>query len=187
MAGVGRLFLAVVPNDEARHALAARLDQAFSDDPVPGRRVPPDSWHFTLRFLGDPGELGLDRVLHALEAASLGGTFRIGLSGLGAFPRPGKAEVLWAGVDAGERELIELRDRVEDAVEVAGLEREDRPFVPHLTLSRIRPATDVWRWLEADPDLRVRWTVPAVVLMRSHRRHSGMEYEPLETFDLDNP
>lgn len=184
MAGVGRLFLAVQPTDEARHALAARLDAAFSADPLPGRTVRAPSWHLTLRFLGDPGEPGLDRLLGSFDQADLGGPFRLGLDGLGAFPRPGKASVLWMGVVRGEEPLVELQERTEMVCDVAGLGREERPFVPHLTLSRIRPPVDVWRWLERDPDLRVAWDVRSVDLMRSHRQHSGAEYELLERFEL---
>ena len=184
MAGVGRLFLAVQPTDEARHALAARLDAAFSDDPLPGRIARPPSWHLTLRFLGDPGETGLDRLLGALDQAVLGTPFRLAVDGLGAFPRPGKATVLWLGIVRGEQELVEVQERTEDACVVAGLGREERPFVPHLTLSRIRPPVDVWRWLEKDPDLRVEWEVTTVDVMRSHRHHSGAEYELLERFEI---
>jgi 2'-5' RNA ligase len=184
MAGVGRLFLAVVPPERTRHDLAARLDRAFRDDPLPGRVVHPESWHITLRFIGDPGEVNLDRLLWELEELDGEGPFEVSIDGLGAFPRPEKAGVVWAGIDRGEGPLTALAEVVDGATDRAGLGREDRPFVPHLTLTRIRPPTDAWRWLERDPDLRVRWTVDSYVLFRSHRRPGGAEYERLETLPI---
>jgi len=44
---VERLFIAVPLTEQARDKIAAALP------PLPGRRVPPQNWHFTLRFLGD--------------------------------------------------------------------------------------------------------------------------------------
>lgn len=184
MAGVGRLFLAIVPPEQTRHDLAARLDQAFRDDPLPGRVVRPDAWHITLRFLGDPGEPGLDRLLWELEQAPTEGPFELSIDGLGAFPRPAKANVVWAGIDRGEGPLFALAGEVDEAADRAGLGKEDRPFVPHLTLSRIRPSVDVWRWLEREPDLRIKWAVEEFALFRSHRRSEGAEYELLETFPI---
>lgn len=184
MAGVGPVFVGIRPPDAIRHELAARLEVAFADRPVPGRRVEPGDWHLTLRYVGDPGEVGLDRLLAALDEATLGRPFDLGLDALGAFPRPGRANVLWLGVDRGGEALDDLRGRVEDAVDRAGLGREDRPFVPHLTLSRIRPAVDVWAWLETDPDLRVRWRVAEVLLMRTARDGRRSWYEDVASFPL---
>ena len=183
MAGVGRLFVAITPPDAAVHALAARLHAAFSERPVPGSPVDPGRWHITLRFLGEVGEVGRDRVLAALDEADLGPPRRVALGGLGAFPQPDRANVLWVGVD-DTPDLRDLVGRVEDACAVAGLEAEERPFIGHLTISRMRPAVDVWPWLEADADLEVTWMMDAVTLLASHRRAGGLVYETVERFPL---
>lgn len=176
--------MAIRPPDTTRHDLAARLDRAFADRPLPGRRVEPAEWHLTLRFVGDPGDVGLDRLLAALDEADLGAPFTVSLAGLGAFPDPRRAQVLWAGIGRGLADLVDVREDVEEAADLAGLGREDRPFVPHLTLSRIRPADDVWPWLEADPDLRVSWRVEEIRVMRSHLHGPGPRYEDVEAFAL---
>lgn len=184
MAGVGPVFVGIRPPDTVRHELAARLEAAFAERPVPGRRVEPADWHLTLRYVGEPGEVGLDLMLVGLDEAELGGPFDLGLDGLGAFPRPGRANVLWLGVGRGATELDDVREEVEEAVDRSGFGREDRPFVPHLTLSRIRPAADVWGWLEAEPDLRVRWRVDEVLLMRTVRDGGRSWYEDVAAFPL---
>lgn len=175
-------FLGIDLDEESRHRLAAGLSAAFEDHPVPGVRVSPPNWHLTLRYLGAVSPHQLDGVVHALSDASLGAPFRLRLDGLGAFPRPEQATVLWVGTGEGTDELHLVRDNVEDALESVGLPRDERPFAPHLTLSRIRPPVDVWTWLEADPLLDVRLRVDAVTLFRSERRPTA--YPVLERFPL---
>jgi 2'-5' RNA ligase len=175
-------FVGIELDDESRHRLAAGLTAVFEDHPVPGLRVPAPNWHLTLRYLGPVPPPRLDAIIHGLASASLGERFRLRLDGLGAFPRPEQATVLWVGTAEGTEELHLLRDRVEDALEATGMPREDRPFEPHVTLSRIRPPVDVWTWLEADPLLDVRVDVDAVTLFRSERRPTS--YPVVERFPL---
>ena len=66
-----------------------------------------------------------------------------------------------------------------------GSHPDDRPFSPHLTLSRIRPPQNVRPLVEAMPSLGVRQLVNRVVVYRSHlggRRPA--RYEELERFPL---
>ncbi len=183
MAGVGHLFLALRPPPAVLHELAARLQAAFSDMPVPGTRVEPELWHVTLRFLGDIGDVGRDRLVASLDEADLGPPVRVALGGLGAFPNPARANVLWVGVGESPA-LAALVAGVEDACVAAGREPEGRPFVGHLTISRMRPAVEVWPWLEREPDLDVAWRCGSVELVASHRRRTGLAYETLDSFAL---
>jgi len=179
---VERLFLAVVLTEDARHALAARIRDGTRV--LPGRPVRPQNWHLTLRFLGDVDGPGYDRLLAALDEADLGEHFRVRLGGLGAFPKPSRATVLWVDFAQGKDRLADLAARVEQAVEIAGLPGEDRPFRAHLTLSRIRPPQDVRRFLEEVGPLGIGWGVDRVVLYRSHLGPGGPRYEEMAVFAL---
>lgn len=177
-----RYFVAVAPPFHTAHRLAGRLQNAFEDHPIPGNRVDPQHWHLTLRFLGPLEPMWLDRLLFTLDDADLGDAFTFVIDGLGAFPRPERAQVLWAGVGDGEAHLLRLQADVEEALVAAGWEPEDRPFVPHLTLSTLRPVRDVWPWLERDADLRSRWRVEELTVFAS--TGSGRRYSVVETFPL---
>ncbi len=180
-----RLFLAVALSDEVRQALAAHLDDALGGAPIPGRPVPPSNWHITLRFLAYTYEDQRERLLHAIDEADLGARFTLGFDALGAFPRPGRATVLWLGVGAGGDELVDLAAVVEEACVDAGWLIEERPFHPHLTLSRIRPHQDVAALLDQVPAFPMRQAVEEVVLYRSHLGGRGpARYEPTERFRL---
>ncbi len=66
--------------------------------------------------------------------------FSLRLTGLGAFPRPGAATVLWVGVEDATGAVERLAAQCEQAARDVGFEPEERPFHPHVTLARIRPA-----------------------------------------------
>lgn len=179
---VERLFIAVAPAEEARHALAALLSDV--EEPLPGRPVPPGNWHLTLRFLGDVEESRREKIMAALDEADLGRPFRVRLGELGAFPRPSRATVLWVGFSHGEGQLQTLAQSVESAVETAGMPPEDRPFRAHLTVSRIRPPKDVGALVDGVDSLGVGWTVDRIVLYRSHLGRRGVRYEEVAVFPL---
>ncbi len=166
--------------DETRMALADTLRGIA----IPGRPVPPENWHLTLRFLGGIDRVTCERLLGAIDQTGLGGRFRIALRGLGAFPRPSKATVVWLGVAEGRERLEDLADIAEEAAVDAGVAPEDRPFRPHLTLSRVRPEEDVTELVETGADLGIGWRCESIVVYRSHLGRGGARYEPLETFSL---
>lgn len=176
-----RLFLAVALSDDVRHALAA-----FVDDPrdLPGRPVDPDNWHITLRFLGRTEPVQRDLVLTDIDQHVMQAPFTLGFGGLGAFPRPGRATVLWLGIEQGADELNGVADRCESAAQVAGFSPEDRPFHPHVTLSRIRPWQDVRSVVERFPPFPATQRVEAITLFRSVLGRGGAGYEVVDSVPL---
>lgn len=148
-AWAGRLFLALTPPKACRDAIARSVESAFGGRALPGRRVPPERWHLTLKFLGDTEGEAVLALCGALDEADLGAAFRLEFAGLGAFPSPRRAKVLWMGCDEGGAELARLAKKVDAAAQLAGFEAEGRPFRAHLTLSRLRPPQDLRGLLEA--------------------------------------
>jgi 2'-5' RNA ligase len=179
-----RLFLAVDLPGDARERLAAHLRDALGGRALPGRAVAPASWHLTLRFLGDTPPAQRADVGRAMAESDPGDSFTLGFGGLGAFPRPARATVLWLGVEEGAERLGTLAAVAEEAARRAGFAAEERPFSAHLTLARIRPAQDVRPLLERVPSFRERIRVDAVVLFRSHLGPGGARYEAVERFPL---
>ena len=92
--------------------------------------------------------------------------------------------MLWVGMDRGAEELTRLAAVVEEAVTAAGIDPEDRPFRPHLTIARIRPPKDVTRLLEEADGLSIRWRVDHLTVFQSHLGSEGAHYEELETIEL---
>lgn len=178
-----RAFLALPLTEDARRVIAHHLRTSLPH-PLPGRVVRPENWHLTLRFLGEIDEVAADRVVREVDAAGRGAAFPVRWGSLGAFPRPRRATVLWLGLESGGAEAERLAAAVEEAVEAAGFQPEDRPFRSHLTLSRLRPDQDVTPVLAAVPPVGVSMTVDRVVLYRSHLGRGGPRYEQIESFPL---
>ena len=164
-----RAFVAVVPPPDVLAPLVravAPLRGSYAASWVPEERL-----HVTLAFLGDVTDAKAARVEQRLrKAAAAREPFALRLKGGGAFPRAARARVLWAGLDGDVGALASL----------AGAGRgEETPYVPHLTVARLRAPSDVHdavatlSAVESDA-----WTVREVVLMRSHLGPAP-SYEPL--------
>ena len=176
---VGRVFAAVPLPPVIRMALADALEPLD----IPGRLVPPENWHLTLRFLGSVDRPTFEIFARSLSRVESTSTFRIRMEGLGGFPRPESAAVVWAGITtASAMSLGALNEIAEDAAQAAGLEPEDRPFRPHLTLSRVRPPEGIGHLTDVELDLT--WIADSVVLYRSHLDEGPAQYEPLMKFSL---
>ncbi len=101
--------------------------------------VDPGNFHLTLRFIGETDEAqaaDIDMALSRLRARS----FNLQLAGTGVFGD--KPRMLWVGAERSP-ELLQLHDKVEQAMIRAGLPPEPRKFTPHVTLARLhRPAIE---------------------------------------------
>jgi 2'-5' RNA ligase len=178
------MFLAVALDDEARHAVAAHLDSALEGRRLPGKVVPPQNWHITMRFLGATEPTQADAVMAHLDQHLMVDAFRVRLMGLGGFPRERKASVLWMGLEGDPESMGELAAECETAAQRAGFEPEDRPFHPHLTLSRIRPPVDIRTLVDDVPPAGVRVDVGAVTLYRSILGSGPARYEVVGAVEL---
>jgi 2'-5' RNA ligase len=178
-----RAFVAVFPPPEVQEALAG----AARGLPIAGkvRLTPAEKVHLTLKFLGDVREdVLLGRLAEALEPLrERHEPFEAGISGFGAFPSPKKARVLWAGVGEGSDGLRVLAEAVEECLEPLGFERENRPYVPHMTLGRSRGRPVALETVETPPP------VPTFLVRRVDLVQSvpGAAYSTLAAYPLRTP
>lgn len=100
----------------------------------------PYNLHITTKFIGEWPEARLQELAAALEPLGRRRAVAISISGIGWIPNPHSPRVLFAGVKAGP-ELAELARATEEATAALGIERENRPYKPHLTLARIKDST----------------------------------------------
>lgn len=138
----------------------------------------------TLRFLGEIAQDTIDRVATEVDHNVTARAGRVLCRGLNAFPRRTRAGVIFAAIDDPEGLVSELASQCDCAAQDAGLGPEERAFVPHITLSRLRPHQDVQRVLDAFGDFRVVIGVDTVSLMRTTVVRGELRYETLETFRL---
>ncbi|MEM2140729.1 MAG: RNA 2',3'-cyclic phosphodiesterase [Nitrososphaera sp.] len=130
-----RAFVAVDATSSALGELQKDMMGAWSPRDV--KPVEAHNFHFTLIFLGEISEQQALAVREALSAISFE-PFSLTYTGVGAFPRPGNARVVWVGVDReGGKKLEALAQQVVVGLEKLGF-KPDRPFSPHLTIFRAK-------------------------------------------------
>lgn len=173
-----RIFVAVFPSADAQEAAAALIDRLRRDE---GRVswVKRDNLHYTVRFMGELGEKGLERVTAAVREALAGHRrFDATLGAPGAFPSARKARVLWLGLAEGGEALTALARDVEQALRRRGFDPADKPFQPHLTLGRVRDREQDWSGrLDGATAAPERFVVDRVAVVQSTLSPKGSRYE----------
>ena len=134
-----RSFIAVELSQELKNELAW-LQERLKNPPRPWMKwVDPQSIHITLKFLGDTPVGKIEAVKAAMKEAALGvSPFALKAGGLGVFPNPRRAQVIWVGLNGDAQKLAALQRRLEKRLEALGFAAEERPFSAHLTLGRVR-------------------------------------------------
>jgi 2'-5' RNA ligase len=125
-----------IPEPKVIEALVAVQDQLAETD-AELKMVERQNLHFTIRFLGEISEAQASEADSRLKRLSLA-ALEVEVKGLGAFPNPDSPRVIWVGV-AGEHESLVAPVAKGVAESLVGIgERDDRPFVAHVTLARSR-------------------------------------------------
>jgi 2'-5' RNA ligase len=169
---------------------AARLREVRRDLGVAGadvKWVRDDHFHMTLAFLGKQNESRVSAAVRAGEAAvRINSFFRLRFNCLGAFPGWKRPKVLWAGLSEGAEAMKKLSKDLRERLESEGFETEDRPFVPHATLGRVRSPRGIRelsdraeRWREVDAWDGAECGVESITLFESRLSPSGPAYIPL--------
>jgi 2'-5' RNA ligase len=187
-----RAFLAV-PADAGWSAAAAEVVESLRGSSPRASWTKPASWHLTVKFLGNASAGALSAFGRAVAAADTG--FAAGSLSTGGpvvFPPSGPPRVLGIGfADSPVQDALRsLAAAAEREARALGLEREDRPWRPHVTLARIRdrwPREAVARFRDevsaASPRFP-QWPVRSCVLYASRLGPSGAVHTPLAEWPL---
>ncbi len=177
-----RLFAAADLPVGVREALVTWAHRAVGDDRAL-RLVGPQALHVTLCFLGwreasESKRLGDIVTACAAPARSLAIERVLWLA-------PGRPHVLTVGIEDVRGELTALQAAVSGALaDGAGYIPEEREFVPHVTVARVRRGSrPLRRGLPPLPALPA-FHCPSLTLYRSQLGPGGARYEALARVDL---
>ncbi|MGA8604830.1 MAG: RNA 2',3'-cyclic phosphodiesterase [Thermoplasmata archaeon] len=146
--------------------------------------------HLTLHFLGKIPAERVGSIVAALTPLGAAvAPFDLTLEGVGAFPSRERPRVVWVGGTEGAAELIRLAALVRQALAAEGGSNHDEPFVPHLTLFRVRSADDRRRAEDllagrVPPPTPRRVRVGEFVLKESELSSRGATHRTIATFPL---
>jgi 2'-5' RNA ligase len=189
-----RSFIAIELSEEAKKGLARLRKELERDECKFVKWVDPGGIHLTLKFLGNIPAKRVAEITEAMEKAAQGiSPFHLEISGLGAFPSLKQARVFWVGIGGETDKLSTLQQNIDSALAALGFAKEERPFVPHLTLARIRegaspPERRSFGELVGSTTFEDKYpvAVEAVRLMRSQLMPAGAIYTCLSVVGLDH-
>ncbi|HEX2473020.1 MAG TPA: RNA 2',3'-cyclic phosphodiesterase [Nitrososphaera sp.] len=132
-----RTFVAVEVSSIAIAKLQKEILPSTGWDPRDVKPVEPHNFHFTLIFLGEVSDHDVDRIKEHLAGFQFE-SFTITYTGIGAFPNPAHARVIWVGVDQeGVQKLTALANDVIAKMSELGF-KADKPFSAHMTFLRAK-------------------------------------------------
>lgn len=186
-----RLFIALNFPEVDRQRIYAAADP-LRDAGFPVRWLEPDTYHLTLKFLGDVRaervsvvEKVVARVADATRA------FPLKMGGFGAFPTIRRPQVLWMGAEPSPA-LRCLKQDLEWGLASHDFQRETRAFHPHVTMGRSdrTEGAGAFRGLDelaANVDYEGTVDVTTVDIMRSHLSREGPKYSVVTRAPLKTP
>ena len=182
-----RIFTGIQLAAEARERILKEL-KPFKKAGTSIRWTDSGNIHLTLKFIGEVDEAMAIRVAAALETAKFAvAPFSLRLSGFGKFPEGDDLHIFWAGVEDNPS-LLALFAGIEEALLPLGIERDKRPFHPHLTLGRNRAKYSfkgLFALLAEKRDLFLAaWQVAAFQLFASRLTPAGPIYSVLKEIPL---
>ncbi|MEO0131770.1 MAG: RNA 2',3'-cyclic phosphodiesterase [candidate division WOR-3 bacterium] len=190
-----RSFIALPIPDRLKTEIAVMIEEftrEFSNvsAPLPIKWVSRENLHITLVFLGEISSDFLNKTQDILKELTKTVTpFKVQLRGLGAFPNPRSARVVWIGIKEGAEQISYFQNKLEEALMTIGYKPEERKFHPHLTIGRIKvPLTGpnkekFLKILETNYQSEV-FPINNVILFKSTLTPSGPIYEIIKEFPL---
>lgn len=183
-----RCFIAIPLTQEIKEELV-NIQEKLKKSDAGVKWVSPDSIHLTLKFLGDIPRIRLSSVSKMIkEVAHKKTWFEMSLSSLGAFPSIEKPRIVWIGIENGQEELKELAEKLDIKLRSIGLPGEEREFVPHLTLGRVKKLDNRDKLVEIIHSIKAVFTekmqVTKINLMKSQLTSTGPIYSVISTAHL---
>lgn len=187
-----RLFVCIHVPEEVRDNLRAiqkQFDKQMPNDAV--RWTSFEQLHLTLEFLGNIPADHLSPLQQALaKVAAEHRAFAIAAQTIGAFSSVRNPRVIWAGLTGEIDRLKALQADAHASVVQWEKEPESRPYRPHLTLGRVRPAKprELRKVTQALASVESadfgKWRATEFSLMQSKLSPHGAQHSVLATFPL---
>lgn len=187
-----RMFVAVDLPEMVRGDIAEWSERELTDPAI--RRVPPESLHITLAFLGNRPLADVERIEEAIEEVAEVPLF-LELGSPVVRPPSGRPRVVALPVSF-PRPVVARQAELAEILTFEGVYKpEKRPFWPHVTVARVRAE-------ERGSRVPARVNVPSgpsptarigffdgvrISLYRSDLQSSGAHYVPLAQIQLPGP
>lgn len=171
-----RLFFALEPPIRVRAQIEQIKQKCVAQNR--GSAVKEESLHLTLQFLGGIEAAHIDGLIATADQLRAA-PFEVSLDCFGHWEKP---RALWLGPQITPVPLLALQRGLETTLrKQCGIKPDVRAYRPHVTL--MRKVKQVNSLPQIDP---LSWPVKQFSLMESISSGQGVEYHPIEQFNLPN-
>jgi 2'-5' RNA ligase len=179
-----RLFVALAIPTEVREKIAALIRELRGVDANP-KWINPENLHVTLKFIGEAAPEKAVEIGDVLATIHTEQEAAIEVGDVGFFPDARRPSVAWVGIQAPQI-LSLLAAEVNRVLAPLGIPREEKPFVPHLTIARFKE-TRLSAQLRAQIEKQKSRKFGTLAtgefhLIESKRKTAGAEYTTLRSF-----
>jgi len=175
-----RIFIAALIPEEIRTRLTNYINSLKHNiDGVKWEKS--EKLHVTLKFLGDVDESKVEEISNLLGKLAHGySPFNMGILDFGGFPDLKHPRVLYVGLSRNSR-LSKFQNELERGLYSLGFKKEDRRFIPHITVARVKKRIHLKETL---PITQSIFDITHIGLIKSELRPEGSVYTPLKLFKL---
>lgn len=144
----------------------------------------PSNFHLTLKFLGDTDDSLVPQISKKLQDLSLE-SMPLTFTKPGVFPKMANPRVVWYGVES--KNLVDLAKNIDQITNLFGYELEDKAFVGHLTLARIKDSkpNNLEQTFQSLPKPPENQYFVSLEFIKSELNPSGSIYTPLWQRNLE--
>jgi 2'-5' RNA ligase len=154
--------------------------------------IKPVNLHITLKFLGEIGPEQLESAKIAVKnTADHFSCFTATLAELAVFPDTREPRIIWVGLGQGNDQIKQLAAALETALSGFGITQENRSFLTHITIGRVRSGANLKVLFEKISacrtycaDTPVHFKIDKIALFESKLTSGGPVYEKLAEENL---
>ncbi len=146
------------------------------------KKVDKENLHFTLTFIGEVNESLLERIKTNFSEIKFI-SFEFNYGKISGFPNSSRARIIWLGADqTGHKHISELWQMIWEKL-TDFVKKDSEPFIPHITLFRLRNGTINLESLISNHDstMRISDRIDHLTLKQSTLTPSGPKYTSLIT------
>lgn len=152
--------------------------------------VKKENLHITLKFLGEIEENKVEEVEKILsEISKSKKSFEVEVKEIGVFPNLSFPRVIWIGIKDDTNSLLSIVNLLEKKLCEHGFKKEDKEFVAHLTIARIKKLnnlSEIKNYVEKHKNVDFgKNKVNNITFFQSILRPEGPEYKVIKKFLLN--
>jgi len=179
MAMKKRLFIAIDLPGKIKERIV-RLQNNLKTEAPRATWVKPENLHLTLIFLGNTDYSQIPEIISTLSQLK-DDAFEITFWDIGGFPNQNRAEIIFLGIKENLA-LNYLQGKIRERLEKLNLRIDDKKFVPHLTLARLKRPKKMMR-IKFDTNIG-NFPAKEFILYESELYQEGPKHTLMKKFSL---